>query len=140
MTDTTAPEASEPSMGDPQHAVKIEATGWGATITVDGHDLSRKLRGYTIEQQAGQPALVVLYKKKDADPIGFEGLAQVAVAHAFEEPKPVDEGAVVAVFLANIDPVALENAALNRDDLGNDRYELTRAMLRQLADWAQGKG
>ena len=47
---------------------------------------------------------------------------------------------VITQFLGNVDPAALENAALNRDDLGNSRYDLTRAMLRQLADWARGEG
>jgi hypothetical protein len=135
---TPAVEASEPSMADAPHTVHIATNGCGAAVTVDGADLSTHLRGYTLEQQVGQPALLVLYRTQKDAPAHFEGLARVVVG---ETAAPADDdGAAIAAFLSNVDPAALENAALNRDDLGGERYDLTRAMLRQLADWSQGKG
>uniref|UniRef100_UPI0005186049 hypothetical protein n=1 Tax=Streptomyces capuensis TaxID=1464056 RepID=UPI0005186049 len=59
--------------------------------------------------------------------------ARVAVA------APQEPGEAIAQFLASIEPSALENAALNRDDLENVKYDLTRAMLAQLGDWARGR-
>ncbi|MEU1078615.1 hypothetical protein ABZ404_39160 [Streptomyces sp. NPDC005878] len=125
-------------LNDPARAVRITTDGFASSVMVGDTDLGDALRGYTLEHQAGQPPVLVLYRSITTDPVLFEGMARVLVG---EPPEPADSpGDAIAAFLGSIDPAALENAALNRDDLGHDRYELTRAMLRQLADWAQGKG
>jgi hypothetical protein len=122
----------EPSMADTPRKVTITTEGPKATVVVHDHDLSSDLAGYTLEHRAGQPPVLVLYPRRSLA-AAFEGLAHVVVA---DEPDP---GPAVLQFLRGIDPAALENAALNRDDLGSERYALTRAMLAQLADWAEGK-
>ncbi|MFE9546287.1 hypothetical protein ACFYNE_33045 [Streptomyces sp. NPDC006639] len=120
-------------MADEPRRVQITADGWAATITVDGSDISKSIQGYTLEHRAGQPPLLALYASPAAGAV-FKGFAHVAVADAGQ-----DDGQIVAAFLANVDPARLEATALERDDLDGSRHELTRAMLQQLADWAQGR-
>jgi hypothetical protein len=120
---------------EPQaHGVRIDAQPGHATITIDGTPLpAGTVTGYTLQHDiVGGLPLVVLHTRQP-EAVAFEGLARVAVGVA---ESPAD---IVAGFLAQIDPAELENAALNRDDLGTDRYDLTRAMLRQATDWARGQ-
>ncbi|MFB9558633.1 hypothetical protein [Streptomyces roseoviridis] len=126
----TAP--TPPSLADEPRAVRITTDGAKATVTVDGTDMSKTLAGYTLEHRAGQPPMLVLYPTPNHQ-AAFDGLAHVVIA---DEPDP---GPTVAAFLRTVDPVALERAALARDDLDGTRHELTRAMLAQLTDWALGK-
>jgi hypothetical protein len=120
---------------EPQaHGVRIDAQPGHATITIDGTPLpTGTVTGYTLQHDIiGGLPLVVLHTRQP-EAVAFEGLARVAVGVA---ESPAD---IVAGFLAQIDPAELENAALNRDDLGTDKYDLTRAMLRQATDWARGQ-
>jgi hypothetical protein len=126
---------TEPAMDwQPRH-VTITADGPTARVVLDAADISRHVRGYTVEQRTGERPVIVLYAHPDAGTV-FDGMAQVAVAG---QPDEQDQGAVIAAFLANINPASLEDAALNRDDLDDERHCMARAMLAQLADWAQGK-
>lgn len=122
-----------PGLGDPPRRVSITSNGLSGRVLLDETDVTPHVGGYTIQQHAGQAPVVMLHARP-AGGIVFEGLAHVAVA---DQADPTE--ALVA-FLSGIDPRALEEAALNRDDLGSERYALTRAMLAQLADWAEGKG
>ncbi|MFF2731780.1 hypothetical protein ACFVS9_28215 [Streptomyces sp. NPDC058008] len=122
-----------PSMADQPRHVRITADGVAAKVAIDGTDVSRSLQGYSLQHQVGAAPLLVLHTAPHQG-LDFEGLAHVAVA----APEQAD-GDLVAAFLQNIDPAALERAALERDDLDGGRHELTVAMLRQLADWAQGR-
>ncbi|MGW5529388.1 hypothetical protein [Streptomyces xanthochromogenes] len=126
MTTPPAPGPDEPSQ------VRITADGVTAHLEIESTDVTRMVRGYALEQQVGQPPTLALWLSPRADGTLFDGYARVGVA---TEPT----GDTVAGFLANIDPAALERAALERDDLDGTRHELTRAMLGQLADWAQGR-
>ena len=120
---------SEQTFADDPHTVRITANGSSASVVVDGADMSKALAGYTLEHRVGQPPLLVLYPSPShgAD---FDGLAHVAVADT-------DPGPAVAEFLRSINPAALDQAALQRDDLDGSPNELTKAMLAQLADWAE---
>lgn len=123
----------EPSMGWKPRKVSIAADGPTASIVLDDElDLSSHLRGYTVEHRTGQHPVVVLHARPGHE-LTFEGMAMVAVG------QETDPGEVIEAFLQNIDPVALQRAALNRTDLDGTPSELTTAMLKQLADWAQGK-
>lgn len=124
---------STPSLGDTERTVNITSDGTRAQILLDAVDISREVAGYTLEHRAGQPPLLVLYALPGARTV-FDGIAEVAVA------AEADPGPALAAFLANVDAIALEQAALNREDLDGTRHELTRAMLAQLAEWAQGGG
>lgn len=121
---------------EPQaHGVRIDAQPGHATISLDGTPLpAGQVTGYTLHHdiQTSLPTLVLHTRQPDG--AAFEGLARIAVA----DPQQ-DHGQAFQEFLNNIDPAALENAALNRDDLGSNQYDLTRSMLRQLADWARGE-
>jgi hypothetical protein len=121
---------STPSMGDEPRQVSITATTTGAQVTVSGTDMSDDLAGYQIQQAPGQPAQVLLFPRADA--AVFEGLAVVQVADT------TPPGDAIAEFLRAIDPVALDAAVFDRD-LDGSKHELTRAMLEQLAEWAQGR-
>ncbi|MET9053294.1 hypothetical protein ABZW50_19330 [Streptomyces bacillaris] len=121
-----------PSMADEPRHVRITADGGTGRVVIDGTDISRGLQGYNLQHQVGGPPVLVLHTNPHRG-LDFEGLAHVAVA-APEQ----DEGDLVAAFLQNVDPAALERAALARDDLDGTRHELTVAMLKQLIDWARG--
>ncbi|MFD7867318.1 hypothetical protein [Streptomyces sp. NPDC059783] len=121
-------------MADEPRQVRITSDGIGGKVEIGGVDISRSVQGYELQHRVGGPPVLVLHTVP-ARGMDFEGLAHVAVA-APEQ----DDGQVVAGFLANIDPGALARAALERDDLDGSPNELTVAMLRQLADWAQGRG
>lgn len=123
-----------PSIGDRPRQVRITADGTTGTLHIDGVDFSNLVYAYALQQQAGQPPQLILHAHPHKQGAEFDGLAHVVVG---EEPEP---GQAIADFLSSIDPKALEQAALNREDLGDDRYGLARAMLAQAADWAQSKG
>ncbi|MER5277808.1 hypothetical protein ABT025_18895 [Streptomyces sp. NPDC002809] len=125
---------SAPSMADEPRHVRITADGVTGSIAIDGTDISRSVQGYSLQHEVGAAPVLLLHTTPHRG-LDFEGLAHVAVA-APEQ----DDGQVIAAFLQNIDPAALERAALERDDLDGSRHELAVAMLRQLADWAQGRG
>ncbi|MFJ1993079.1 hypothetical protein [Streptomyces asiaticus] len=117
----------------PLHNVVIDAQPGHANISIDDAEVGNYVVGYTLEHDvANALPMLVLHVRNPAGAI-FDGLARVAVA------APQEPGEAIAQFLNAIDPGQLENAALNRDDLGAEQYDLTGAMLRQLADWAQGR-
>ncbi|MFD5451189.1 hypothetical protein [Streptomyces sp. NPDC127100] len=124
---------NDASLADDLHAVRITTEGVRAAVTLDGHDVTGALSGYTLEHRANQPPLLVLYVRPNAG-AGFDGYAQVAVA---SETPPAE---AIAAFLASVDPARLQQAALARDDLDGSPTELTTATLRQLAAWAGGEG
>ncbi|GAA1111329.1 hypothetical protein [Streptomyces javensis] len=124
---------NEATLADALHSVRITTDGVRASVTLDGHEVSSSLSGYTLEHRANQPPLLVLYARPPIDGVAFDGCAQVAVA---SEVPPAD--AIVA-FLTSIEPARLQQAALNRDDLDGSPTELTSAMLRQLTEWAGGR-
>ncbi|WP_448333487.1 hypothetical protein [Streptomyces sp. DSM 41534] len=125
----TVPGERPPSM----HNVVIDAQPGHANISIDDAEVGNHVTGYTLEHDIPNALpLLVLHVRHPAGAI-FDGLARVAVA----SPQP--PGEAIAQFLQSIEPRALEDAALNRDDLGDARYDLTRAMLAQLADWAMGR-
>lgn len=121
-----------PSMADKPRHVRITSDGVGGKVEVGGVDISRSVQGYELQHRVGGPPVLVLHTVP-ARGLDFEGLAQVVVA-APEQ----DHGQIIAAYLAGIEPGALHRAALERDDLDGTSNELTTAMLRQLADWAQG--
>ena len=123
---------TSPSMADEPRHVRITADGVMGTVAIDGTDISKSVQGYNLEHRVGAAPLLVLYTAPHRG-LDFEGLAHVAVGDQ------VDPGEIVAAFLANLDPAALQRAALNRDDLDGTSTELTSAMLQQLTDIAQGR-
>lgn len=126
---------TEPPSQPQAHGVRIDAQPGHATITLDGTPLPEgQVTGYSLHHdiQAALPTLVLHTRQPSG--AAFEGLARVAVA----DPRPDSD--VILEFLSTIDAEALETAALYRDDLGSGQYDLTRAMLRQLADTARGEG
>jgi hypothetical protein len=118
------------------HGVRIDAQPGHATIRIDGTPLpAGQVVGYQLEHDVTNALpMLVLHTRQPAGAV-WEGLARVAVA----DPQQ-DIGEQIADFLSNINPAALEGAALERDDLSNERYGLTAAMLATLADWARGRG
>lgn len=121
---------------EPQaHGVRIDAHPGHATITLNGTPLpDGQVTGYSLHHdvQAALPTLIVHTRQ----PAGaaFEGLARVAVG-VTKTP-----GEIVSAFLAGVDPVLLDQEALNRSDYGGGQGATARAMLATLAEWAQGGG
>jgi hypothetical protein len=124
---------SQPSMADQPHQIRLTSNGLSGTVEVDGADISAQVQGYNLEARVGTAPLLVLYASPREGGVAFEGLAHVAIG------TEQDPGPSIAAFLANVDASALHQAALARDDLDGSKHEVTRAILAQLADWAQGK-
>lgn len=132
MTDTLGETAT-------QHIrATIAADPRDTRVEVDGVDVTGALVGISVHQtaQGGPPQVVLELSKGKVAPTVLEGAARVFVG---EEPEPIDPGPAAAEFLAAIDAEELEKAALNRPDLGSEPYDLTKAMLAQLREWASGR-
>lgn len=124
-------EPSEPTVC----GVQIDAQPGQAEIRLNGEALPRnQVTGYVLQHDIAAALPTLILHTRQPDHAQWQGLARVAVAAPDQ-----DDGQAIAGFLASMDPARLESAALERDDLGSDRYDLTRAMLAQLADWAQGR-
>ncbi|NUS25030.1 MAG: hypothetical protein HOV92_12520 [Streptomyces sp.] len=118
------------------HGVRIDAQPGDAAITIDGTLMPRgQITGYELQHSIADSLPLLVIHTRQPEGVIWEGLARVGVA----DPQH-DIGEQIAAFLNNISPAALEGAALERDDLAEERYALTAAMLRQLAAWAQGRG
>ncbi|MEW2267807.1 hypothetical protein [Streptomyces sp. NPDC047868] len=127
MTDTP----SEPQA----HGVHITAGPIDATIRIDGTPIpAGQLTGYVLEHAVGDSVPRLVLHTRQPDGAAFDGLARVAVGVS-KTP-----GELVAAFLAEVDPVLLDQEALNRSDYGGGPGATARAMLATLADWAQGNG
>lgn len=126
----TAPD--EPTV----HGVTINAQPGEVAIRLNGELLPPgQLTGYVLQHDVHGALPTLILHTRQPDSVQWAGLARVAVA-APEQ----DAGDTIAAFLANIDAAALQQAALNRDDLDGSRHELTKATLQALADIAQGRG
>ncbi|MFI0929623.1 hypothetical protein ACH4TP_37730 [Streptomyces sp. NPDC021012] len=123
---------NEHTFAGPPRRVEITADLWKAEVVVDGTDMTSALRAYALSQEVGQPPTVVLYPSPQHTAT-FAGFARVQVA------EQADPGPVIVDFLRAINPAALDQAALGRDDLDGSPTELTKAMLAQLIDWAEGR-
>jgi hypothetical protein len=126
---------SEPMKQPTAHSVRVDAQPGSADIWVDDTRLpADQLVGYTITHDihAALPQMV-LHTRQPAGTV-FDALAHVVVAD------PVQPVETIRAFLRAVNPVELEQTALERDDLDDERYGLTRAMLAQLMDWANERG
>ncbi|MFI0156226.1 hypothetical protein [Streptomyces lydicus] len=112
------------------HSVRIDAQPGHASIRIDDHEVGEYVLGYTIQHDihSALPQMVI-HTRQPAGTL-FDAFAQVVVA---ADARPAD---TIRAFLRTINPIELEQAALERGDLGDERYGLTRAMLAQLAEWA----
>lgn len=119
---------------EPQaHGVRITAQPGSADISIDGTTLPRgQVTGYTLQHsiQGELPTLVLHTRQPEG--VVWEGLARVAVGVS---QSPAD---LVAGFLAEVDPVLLDQAALNRSDYGGGPGATAVAMLATLTDWVRG--
>lgn len=126
---TDAP--SEPAA----RGVRIDAQPGSATIALNGTTLpADQVTGYQLEHSIADTLPMLILHTRQPDGVAFEGLARVAVA------VPHDPGDAIADFVLGLDPAALQQAALDRDDLSGGKTETTEAILKQIADWARGRG
>ncbi|WP_435606714.1 hypothetical protein [Streptomyces ardesiacus] len=116
------------------HGVRIVGQPGDATITIDGDTLPRgRVIGYTLEHDVAKSLpLLILHVREPAE-VTWNGFARVAIA------APADIGQAVADFVLGLDPAAVQRAALERTDLSGGKHEITEAVLKQIADWAQGR-
>ncbi|WJV48899.1 hypothetical protein [Streptomyces flavofungini] len=119
-------------VADEAHQVRIAMDG-SKTIEVDGIDYSRVVAAYTLHQQAGGPAELVIQCASGRTVPAFDGYARVAVG------VPYEPGEAAARFLSAIDASLLEKAALARPDLDGGQHGFTKAVLAQLQQWARGE-
>lgn len=103
-------------------------------VLLGGESVGHLIEGINLSLEAGSPVAYVVVQLSGAATRAteFDGLARVAVSES-------DPGPAAAVFLSAIDAEELENAALNRVDLGSGKHSLTSAMLKQLEEWANGR-
>jgi hypothetical protein len=119
---------------DPQaHGVRIDAQPGSATIRLDGNTLpAGPVTGYILEHAVAEALPMLVLHTRQPDHVAFDGLARVAVG------VPKTPGEIVAAFLAEVDPVLLDQEALNRADYGGGEGATARAMLATLIEWARG--
>jgi hypothetical protein len=119
---------------EPQaHGVRIDAQPGHATIALDGTPLpAGQVTGYTIHHSIQDTLPTLVLHTRQTDGLIWEGLARVAVG------VPKGHGEIVATFLAEVDPVLLDQEALNRSDYGGGEGATARAMLATLIEWARG--
>jgi hypothetical protein len=117
-----------------QVSARLDAVGHG-TVTVDGQDLTNILRGIEVRAMAGEATQVALHVTPGRA-VEYDGPAFVTVVQPSE---PGGDLAAFADWLGKVDPARLEQAALSRPDLTNDRHGLTQAVLSTLAAWARGE-
>ncbi|MFM9373271.1 hypothetical protein [Streptomyces sp. Da 82-17] len=115
--------------------VRISAQPGHADISLNGTPLPPGVvTGYVLEHAVADALPLLVLHTRQADHTAFDGLARVAVA------APSSPGQTVAEFLAAIDPVLLDQEALNRADYGGGPGATARAMLATLTDWATNGG
>jgi hypothetical protein len=119
---------------EPQaHGVRIDAQPGHATIHLDGTPLpAGQVTGYTLSHDIHTSLPTLILHTRQPAGAAFEGLARVAVG------VPTSPARIVTEFLAAIDPVLLDQAALNRADYGGGEGATARAMLATLTEWANG--
>lgn len=119
---------------EPQpHGVRIDAQPGHATISLDGTRLSAgTVTGYVLEHAVAEALPLLVLHTRQPGHVAFDGLARVAVG------VPKTPGELIAGFLAEVDPVLLDQAALNRADYGGGEGATARAMLATLRQWALG--
>ena len=126
MTEAPGPPAA--------YGVRIEAQPGHATIRLDGTALpAGQVTGYTLSHSITDSLPTLLLRTRQPEGAVWEGLARVAVG---VEQSPVE---LVVAYLAEVDPVLLDQAALNRADYGGGPGATARAMLATLTEWAQGR-
>lgn len=125
----------QPAEQPEARGVHIDAQPGSATISIDGTPLpANTVTGYSIQHDIiGGLPMVVLHTRQP-DGVAFDGLARVAVGIA-QTP-----GELVAAFLAEVDPVLLDQEALNHADYDGGPGATARAMLTVLTNWAKGAG
>ncbi|GAA3153625.1 hypothetical protein ACFQ0X_43625 [Streptomyces rectiviolaceus] len=120
---------------EPQaHGVRIDAQPGSATITLDGQALpAGTVTGYTIQHNVHEALPTLLLHTCQPEGVLWQGFARVAVA--------IDQspGDLIAEFLAAVDPVLLDQEALNRSDYGGGPGATAVAMLATLTEWARGQ-
>ncbi|MFC9497639.1 hypothetical protein [Streptomyces sp. NPDC056982] len=127
MTD----QPSEPQA----HGVRIDAQPGSAVIALDGVPLpAGSVTGYTLHHSIADALPTLVLHTRQPDGAVWEGMARVALG--------VDQspGEVVASFLAQVNARELDQAALNRTDLGSGQGAVAQAMLDTLAEWARTAG
>ncbi|MFE3182772.1 hypothetical protein ACFXKR_18150 [Streptomyces violascens] len=102
-----------------------------AVIEVDGHDVASAVEAYRITQTRDEGPDVTLYVAEGWKGVEFDGMAEVVA-------EPADLRHVVVDFLQAVDWRKLDEAVLDRADLDGKPGELTRGVLAQLVEWAQG--
>lgn len=119
---------------EPQaHGVHIDAQPGTATISVAGQPLPPgTVTGYVLEHSVADALPTLILHTRQPDHTTFDGLARVAVGIA-RTP-----GDLIADFLAAVDPVVLDQKAMNRADYGGGPGATARAMLATLTDFARG--
>lgn len=121
---------------EPQaHGVRIDAQPGHARISIDGTPLpAGTVTGYVLQHDITAALPTLILHTRQPDGTAFEGLARVAVGI------PQTPASVITTFLSEIDPVLLDQEALNLADYGGGPGATARAMLQILKDWARGSG
>lgn len=123
------------SLGDPRHHVRIQPTGTGHKVELDGQDLSRSISHIAVEATRSDVAVTMhLGPGHDLD-LEFLAAAVTVVPPASE---PEERTEIIVEFLDTIDPHELEDSALNGVGLDLPTGQAILAALRQHAGAQNG--
>lgn len=123
--------SSEPEQPT-SHGVRIDAQPGHAAISIDGTPVPQgQVTGYTLHHSIARELPTLVLHTSQPDGVLWQGLTRVAVA----VDKPASH--TILAFLGQIDPIALDRAALNRTDYGGHKGDTARAILQTLAEWAR---
>lgn len=115
--------------------VHISASPLGAVISLGGTPIPEgTVTGYVLEHNVAEALPRLILHTRQPGDVVFDGLAKVAVGI------PQSPADLITAFLAEVDPVLLDQQALNRSDYGGGPGATAVAMLQTLTEWAQGKG
>ena len=119
-------------MGLAEFSIHVNPDGTG-TVSVDGQDVSRQVRGFTLQAEAHEVPKLVLWLNATG---GVTGLADTV---AVRQGEP--DGEAVASFLSALDAQQLEKDVLGGMGAleGDGEVSYTAALLKRVAAIARGE-
>lgn len=99
------------------------------SVTVAGQDITDSVSAVDVHTRSGHPTVLTVHHVSGKGRIEGEG-----IVHVIEKGEVGPEQ--IAEWLADLDPMALEEEVLNRSGFGDSTFEVALAVLRE---WAHAR-